>query len=185
MKNPIFQFQPLVPSKPVSLYHNSIFSYLSPPAYKLQMAENKTDTISPEILHSLPMDMKPGDPIYCSIPKLGWVKGRIGTQPKTQLSMVSKNGTTYQFIDLSAAPIVSLWAPKSLLSVMPTISPSLLHQRKQEFGTKVRTNEGSEVPIRQELVRGTNGRFLKGRAKVIRKSVNLPNKLKITKLTRK
>ena len=78
------------------------------------MAEKKsTDSISisPEILHTLPMELKHGDPIYCTIPKLGWIKGRIGTQPKTQLSMVSKNGTTYQFIDLSAAPIVSLWAP--------------------------------------------------------------------------
>ena len=75
------------------------------------MAEKKsTDSISisPEILHTLPMELKHGDPIYCTIPKLGWIKGRIGTQPKTQLSMFSKNGTTYQFIDLSAAPIAGM-----------------------------------------------------------------------------
>ena len=44
------------------------------------MAEKKsTDSISisPEILHTLPMELKHGDPIYCTIPKLGWIKGRI------------------------------------------------------------------------------------------------------------
>ena len=44
------------------------------------MAEKKsTDSISisPEILHTLPMELKHGDPIYCTIPKLGWIKDRI------------------------------------------------------------------------------------------------------------
>ena len=150
------------------------------------MAEKKsTDSISisPEILHTLPMELKHGDPIYCTIPKLGWIKGRIGTQPKTQLSMVSKNGTTYQFIDLSAAPIVSLWAPKSILSVIPTLSSSLIHQRKLEIRTSdVNNNETNVSAQQKDLVRAFDGKFAKTKGTLsVKKSVTLPNKLKINK----
>ena len=153
------------------------------------MAQSPTDKdapISPEIIHSVPMELKPGDPIYCSIPKLGWIKGRIGTQPKSQLSRVCKNGTTYQFIDLSAAPIVSLWAPKSILSIVPSLSPSLLHQRKVELRTKIRTNDGTEISNQpKNLVRAPESKFAKGKGNLpVRKSVTLPNKLKINKTSK-
>ena len=132
-------------------------------------------SISPEILHTFPMELKHGDHIYCTIPKLCWIK--------IQLSMVSKNGTTYQFIDLSTAPIVSLWAPKSILSVMPTLSSSLIHQRKLEIRTSDRNNNETNVSAQQKhLVRASDGKFAKTKGTLsVEKSVTLPNKLKINK----
>ena len=136
------------------------------------MAEgNDSDSeviISPEILSS-PVPLKPGDPIYCTIPKLGWIKGHIGTQPYSKLSMVHNNGVSYQFIDLSDAPIVSLWAPQSIISVIPSVSPSLLHQRKVEFHFK------------SEPVTPVGKKNLKTKGNSIKKILNLPNKLKSNK----
>lgn len=129
--------------------------------------------VSPEILSS-PVPLKPGDPIYCTIPKLGWIKGHIGTQPYSKLSMVHKNGVTYQFIDLSDAPIVSLWAPQSIISVIPSVSPSLLHQRKVDFHPR---NE-PVTPVGKKLVSNVNS---KRKGNSIKKIVNLPNKLKSNK----
>ena len=131
--------------------------------------------ISPEILSPLPL--KPGDPIYCTIPKLGWVRGHVGTQPHSKLSTVHKNGVTYQFIDLSDAPIVSLWAPRSIISVIPSVSPSLLHQRKVEFQPR----SEPVTPVGKKIVSIGN---LKTKSIPIKKIVNLPNKLKSNKIVK-
>ena len=134
------------------------------------MSEGSTpDAVSPETV-SPPAELTPGGEVYCSIPSLGWVRGKIVPAPNSSLPPVQQNGTSYQFLDLSHAPIVSLWAPKSLLSDKPIDSPSLIEQRDVCLAR-------DEIQADTTQTEKRKGRPVTKGKKSIKKSVRMPNKL--------